>query len=181
MPLAPVKNKATPRLSHKARVARRVKVGTVSIVSVVGAVGGLLFVLVWVQKPHAVPQLATSALAQPKMPDLTSHAAGPNVPIGSSVQALSSPVAPGSNAYVTLRTTEGAVCSIKVVHLDPYQKELARVADSGLADKTADDYGMVTWTWTMPPTAAIATWRADMYCKRGNKSTHSIGDIVVQK
>lgn len=181
MPLAPVKNRASPRLSRKARLVRRLKTGVVSVAAVAGVIAAGLYVLVWVQKPHALPQTTADASTQPKLPDLSAQKIGPNVPIGSAIQAISSPVTPGSNANVTLRTTEGAVCSLKVVQLDPYQKELARVSDSGLADKTADDYGMVTWTWTMPANAALTTWKADMFCKRGDKSTRSVGDIVVQK
>ncbi len=181
MPLAPVKNRARPRESRKARFMRRVRIGVVVPLALVVLIGGGLFAWVWLQKP-AEPKAATDTAAhQPVLPNLAAQKLAPNVPIGSSVQSITTPVTPGSNASVTLRTAEGAVCSIKVVHLDPYQKELARVSDTGLADKTADAYGMVTWTWTMPPNAAIATWKADMYCKRDSQSTHSIGEIVVQR
>jgi hypothetical protein len=104
-----------------------------------------------------------------------------DVAIGSSIQSISSPIAPGDNASLTLRTTESAVCTIKIVRIDNEMREAARVTDSGLGDKTADDFGMVTWTWTMPADAAIAKWQADINCTRDTKSTRSLGEIVVER
>lgn len=181
MPLAPLKNRAKLHESKKTRAIRRIR-NLLIVCSILALViGGIFVVVLWLMKPQAVKGPVETKTAQDAAPDLSSKKFAPDVPIGSAIQALTTPIAPGSNANVTIRTTEGAVCSIKVVHLDPYQKELARVNDSGLVDKTADDFGMVTWTWTMPANAAIATWKADMLCKRDSKSTHSVGEIVAQK
>jgi hypothetical protein len=141
---------------------------------------GLLYV--WLMGLQSKPSTTTTTSETTKQPAfLTPHKLPDNVQIGSSIQSLSSPISPGDNASLTVRTTESAVCAVKIIHLDDFQKELARVTDSGLVDKTADDFGMVTWTWTMPSDAAIAKWTADIFCTRGDKSTHSVGEIVVKK
>lgn len=140
---------------------------------------GLFYV--WLMGLQEKPSTTTSAPTTNKPSFLTPHKLPDNVAIGSSIQSISSPVSPGDNASLTVRTTESAVCSVKIIHLDSSQKELARVTDSGLSDKTADEFGMLTWTWTMPSDAATAKWTADVYCSRGDKSTHSVGELVVQK
>ena len=181
MPLAPIKNRAKRHESKKARALRRIRTMALVVGALTVVIGGSFAALLWLMKPQPVkPPVATTS-AQEKAPDLTSQKFAADVPIGSAVQSITSPITPGSNASVTIRTTERAVCTIKVVRLDPYNKELARVADSGLSDKTADEFGMVTWTWTMPENAVIATWKADMFCQRDSKSTRSVGEIIVQK
>lgn len=181
MPLAPLKNRFKPHESKKARAVRRIRSIAIAALVLGLVIGAGAVVLIWVMKPQAVKPPTTSASTQEKAPDLTSQKFAADIPIGSSVQSITTPISPGSNASVTIRTTERAVCTIKVVRLDPYNKELARVADSGLADKTADEFGMITWTWTMPADAAIATWKADMFCQRDSKSTRSVGEIVVER
>jgi hypothetical protein len=151
----------------------------VVVVLIIAIVAGLIYV--WLMGLQAKPLTTTTAQTTTQPAFITPHKVPDNVEIGSSIQSLSSPISPGDNASLTVRTTESAVCKVKIIHLDDSQKELARVTDSGLGDKTADEFGMVTWTWTMPSNVAIAKWSADIYCTRGDKSTHSVGDIVVQK
>lgn len=146
---------------------------------VITVVVGLIYV--WLIGLQAKPLTTTTTQKTAQQNSLTPHKAPDNIQIGSSIQSLSSPISPGDNASLSVRTTEGAVCAVKIIHLDDTQKELARVNDSGLGDKTADEFGLVTWTWTMPSNAAIAKWTADVYCTRGDKSTHSVGELIVQK
>ncbi len=142
---------------------------------------GVGFLYVWLMGLQAKPTTTSITQTTNKSSFPTPQKLPGNVPIGSSIQSISSPVSPGDNASLTVRTTESAICTVKIVHLDNNQKELARVTDSGLGDKTADEFGMVVWTWTMPSDAAIAKWTADINCARGDKTTRSVGEIVVQK
>lgn len=151
-----------------------------AVVILLALIAGAYALYLWLNEPKGAT--SSAPVAQPSAQrQITTTKPPADVPIGSSIQSLSSPVAPGENVSLMLRTTESAKCTIKVVYIDSQMHERARVTDSGLGEKTADDFGMVTWTWTMPANAALATWQADVTCQRGNKSTHSIGNIVVQK
>lgn len=181
MPLAAVKNRAKGNDSRRARATRTLRNVILAMVVIGLLIGGMFVVYLWLNKPKVVTTAGPAAVSQSSPRQIKTTKPPANVPIGSSIQSISSPIAPGSNASLTLRTTESAVCSIKVVYIDKTMHEIDRVSDSGLGDKTADDFGMVVWTWTMPAHAAIATWQADMTCVRGDKSTRSVGEIVVQK
>lgn len=181
MPLAPLKNRAKKHESKKARAARRLRNTLIAVIVLAMIAGGIAVVLLWLMKPQkpsvvdgeSKPVINPMQIARPKV--------GPDVSIGSTIQMISSPIAPGDNASVTLRTTERAICSIKVYHLGPLAEELDAVKDSGLTEKTADEFGMVTWTWTMPADAKLVTWKADIFCKRDSKTTRSVGEVAVER
>ncbi len=180
MPLAPVKNRARTSESKKSKALKEFRNIIIAFVVLALLLIGIGLIIAWLMQPKKAEQTTSVPVANQKPAVAPPRKFGPNVPIGSAVQSISSPIAPGDNAYVTLRTTEGATCSIKVVNLDPHGKEIDRINDSGLADKKVDDFGVVTWTWTMPPGAALATWKADIFCQRDEMSTRSVGDIEVK-
>lgn len=181
MALAPVKNRTKSNNTPKQRALRQLRMTVIIfVVLLVLAIGAGLF-YVWLMGLQAKPSAVTTAPQTNQPSFLTPHKVPDNVAIGSSIQSISSPVSPGDNASLTVRTTESAVCTVKIIRLDSSQKEVARVTDSGLSDKKADEFGMVVWTWTMPSDAAIAKWTADIFCTRGDKSTHSVGEVIVQK
>lgn len=90
------------------------------------------------------------------------------------VQVLTSPVAPGSNASITVKTNAESDCTIKV----EYNKVPS--VDSGLGPKKADDFGIVSWTWTVEETAAIGTWPVDVTCAFNDQTAMVRGNLVVE-
>lgn len=99
----------------------------------------------------------------------------PNAVVGVSVQMATSVVAPGENASVTVRTNPQARCTISISY------DQTKAVDSGLAPKVADDYGMVTWSWTVDPNATIGTWPAKILCSNDSKSGANSAKIQVKK
>lgn len=97
----------------------------------------------------------------------------PGAKVGASVHMITSPVKPGMNASITVRTNSDATCTIKVV----YDKIAS--TDSGLGPKVADEYGMVSWTWTVEASVPIGKWPATVTCAIGEQSGVTIGDLVV--
>lgn len=90
----------------------------------------------------------------------------PNAPVGVAVQSLSSPVAPGENASLTIRTKPTATCHVEV----SYTGVATTTKDSGLSDKKADEFGVVVWSWTIPPTAQKALSPVAVRCELDDKS-----------
>lgn len=98
-----------------------------------------------------------------------------NLPVGASVQSLTSPVVPGTNASIIIKTNMNATCSISVI----YDKTASK--DSGLVDKSSGEYGSVSWSWTVDSTAPLGKWPVKVTCKKGEKSGVVIGDLEVVK
>lgn len=81
-----------------------------------------------------------------------------NAKVSASVQTITSPVQQGSNASVSIRTNAGSKCSVSVIY------DKAASADSGLGPKVADEFGTVSWTWTVEESAAIGIWPVKVTC-----------------
>lgn len=94
--------------------------------------------------------------------------------VSASVQAVTSPVAPGENVSLTVRTLESAECTI-VVEYDDVESD-----DSGLTPKVADEYGMVSWVWTVEADVLEGEWPAEVTCERNGKSAMVRAYIVVE-
>lgn len=101
--------------------------------------------------------------------------ASPTGRIGASVQFITSPIVPGENATITVRTNADANCTIKA----EYNKVPAK--DSGLMPKKADEFGMVTWGWTVPVGTPLGKWPVTVTCANLKNSGMVIGDLVVVK
>ncbi len=69
------------------------------------------------------------------------------------VVSLTSPIAPGGRASLTIKTTPGAACTITVYYKSgPSQAQ-------GLGPQTADSNGSVTWSWKVGSKTTPGTWR----------------------
>lgn len=91
------------------------------------------------------------------------------------VQTLSSPVAPGSNTSIAVKTVAGSTCKILVVYAN------AASTDSGLAPKTADEYGTVGWSWTVGGMVPLGSWPVTVECTYHGRSAVVKADLVVDK
>lgn len=96
-----------------------------------------------------------------------------NVPQSASIQSLSSPVIPGQNALVIAKTKPDSTCVISVI----YDKTAS--IDSGLKQKTADEFGMVSWSWTVDAAAPFGKWPVKITCTHNKLSAVVIGDLIV--
>ncbi|MGH7197061.1 MAG: hypothetical protein ACREGJ_04855 [Candidatus Saccharimonadales bacterium] len=99
----------------------------------------------------------------------------PDAPVGASVTMLTSPVMPGENASITVKTNPEAKCTIKVEYND------VPSTDSGLKPKIADEYGIISWTWTVPGSAPLGKWPVEVKCANDKRSAVVVGDLVVKQ
>jgi hypothetical protein len=161
----------------KLRMPRAVKQAIIStLVLLLLAVGSALG-YVWysgMQEP---------VLTDPTLAETTSKDSSPikhvqvaaNAKVGVAVQYISIPVVPGDNAMVTVRTLPAATCKIGVLYNGNPSN------DSGLIQRTADDYGTASWTWTVPVGTPLGSWPVTITCER-NKSVGVVTtDLVVAK
>ncbi len=88
---------------------------------------------------------------------------------GLQVVSLTSPVAPGANAALTIKTAPGAYCTITVI----YKSGPSQAA--GLGPQTADPNGTVTWQWKVGSSTARGVWSIVVTSERqGEKETLEI-------
>lgn len=125
-------------------------------------------------KPPEVP--VQDIMPKDSKPKIIEHTMpSENVPVGVSIQSMTTPIEPGSNVMLIIKTRPLATCTITAVY-----DKVASV-DSGLSKKTADDFGTVTWTWTVEESVPIGKWPVTVTCAYGKKSGVVIGDLVVKR
>lgn len=117
------------------------------------------------------PSLQTTLQSTPKAPPTVPA----DTPVGVSISTLSSPIAAGSNASVSVRTKQKAACTIALT----YGTE--KSTDSGLVPKTADEYGVVSWSWSVETNRPAGTYPLEITCARDGKSGYRRADLVVTK
>lgn len=162
---------------NKLRVPRSVKRAILSFfvllfIATVAAVGYVWFT--GMQEPVLKDPLAVEKVnkeAQAMKPVKVAD----NARVGAAVSFISIPVMPGNNAMVTVRTLPDAKCTIGVVYNG------VAGTDSGLRVRTANDYGVASWTWTVPVTAPIGSWPVTITCAKNKQSAVVVTDLVVSK
>ena len=145
--------------------------------------GVLLFVIVfcgvgytWYADQHTVMQPADTTLSQASSPAFAKPVqTAANAREGVAVETISTPVAPGDHASITIRTNPASSCKITVVYKDQPS------TDSGLTTKTADEYGTVTWSWAVGKAVPLGTWPVDVTCTYNGRSGFVRGDLQVAK
>lgn len=94
--------------------------------------------------------------------------------VGVSVQSVTTPVTPGSNASIIIRTNPAATCTIRIENAG------TKLQDSGLSKKTADEFGMISWAWTFKQTDPTGKWPIDVECKNKKHSAVVESEVVVK-
>jgi hypothetical protein len=85
------------------------------------------------------------------------------VPLDITKGGITSPVAKGDKATLTIHTAVGADCKIEVEYDSGPSKA------SGLVEKTADAAGDVSWTWTVGQTTKTGSWPITVTCFKENR------------
>lgn len=156
-------------------VAKKVRNISISI--------GILLVLIigagvaysWFSGQNDTRTFATKPQAVKKTGTVKHVQLAANAPSSASVQNITSPVKPGDNASISIKSNPGSICSITVTYNGVPSK------DSGLADRTTDEFGVTTWAWTVEPTVPEGSWPVTVTCIYNGKSAVVVGQLVVSK
>ena len=151
---------------------------TASAVILLVLAAGAGFGYSWYMSQHSednlqafqTPAKGTGGVQTSKRPKISDTAQ-----IGVSVQTITSPVTPGSNASIMVKTNPDANCSISVI----YDKTASK--DSGLVAKKADEYGLVEWAWTVESTTPLGNWPVKVTCANKKNSAVVQNDLRVVK
>lgn len=172
-----VEEDESPKGTRKERFLRGLRNGVIAAVVMVVIVGGAGAGYIWYLGENSPPSEA--AIAKAVEPGVKKEVKplqrDPNAPFGASIQMLSTPVLPGDNAGVTIKSVADVSCKVVV--------EINKVAlkDSGLVEKATDEYGVLAWSWTIPADAPVGKAPVKITCvSAAKKSAYVEGmmDIV---
>lgn len=157
------------------RVLKRVRNIALSSAILLVLIVGAGVAYTWFMGQSEPGPTAASAPPVAARPTATIKPAAPaaNAKESAAVESITSPVAPGENASMEVKTLAGSTCTIAVV----YDKMAS--TDSGLGPKVADEFGIVNWTWTVESTAPVGTWPMKVTCTRNKQSAVVQGDLTV--
>lgn len=149
---------------------------TISVIILLALMVGGLVAYTWYvgKNSPAVERDIDPNEGKPMAPKLEPKTPDANARVGVSVQSITA-ASPGSNASVTIRTLRDSKCTISVEYNG------VKSTDSGLAPKTADEWGMVTWSWSVEPTVPEGKWPVKMLCERNKQSGAVQADLEVKK
>lgn len=170
------------------RIPKSVRNTVVSVVALLVILVGVGIAYTWYVGQQSGQSASVAPLPAKKYSAPFSAPPKPSAktPASAAVRMATSPVAPGDNASITIKTNPVAKCEITVEY-DPKDRTLVAnqppitVADSGLQPKTADEYGIVSWAWTFDETAPQGNWTAQATCGHHDQSAVVQGDIEVKR
>ncbi|HET6864009.1 MAG TPA: hypothetical protein VFH37_02325 [Candidatus Saccharimonadales bacterium] len=156
------------------KIPKALKKTLISIVVLVVlfAIAGVVYVYVSGRQsaPPAKPapkKAVDLGLPKPQQP-------AANAAEGVAKETLISPVKAGQNTSFSVRTNPTSTCSIVVTYSGG-----AVAHDSGLANKKADPYGFVTWTWTVDPAVTPGTYPVTVTCVYNGRSGVVVDNLQV--
>jgi hypothetical protein len=156
---------------HKPKRTLRKTLIAVAILLGWSIVGGALYVYYSDRHAEVKPVSITTETKIDPVPK--AQVQDPNAPESAAVQFIDSPIKAGENSQITIITGPNSKCTIVVAYNNVVSK------DTGLAPKTADVRGSVSWTWTVEKTAKPGKWPVKVTCVRGNKTGYVEGTLEV--
>ena len=152
---------STYRVQERRRKRRLAKliIGVCVVLLCICALLG--FVYVWYMgKTQPIPQ-ATIVNQVATKSTVSVPVVDEEAPVGVAVQTLTSPVHKGGNSSISIKTRPKAACSIRVTYGTTKNDESK---DGGLIPKTADEYGVADWTWTVETSRPVGSWPVEVTC-----------------
>ena len=160
--------------SGKVDAKHRIKTITIStlVILFVLVLAGVAYTWYNGQQPASIAKVPTSN--EPQAKQIVPAKLDKNVQESAAVQTLTSPIAPGDNAMISIKTNPTSACKISVVY-----NNVAAV-DSGLAPRKADNFGTVNWAWTVPRGTPLGSWPFTVTCEYFGKTAVVTQDLRVQ-
>jgi hypothetical protein len=157
---------------HGSPILRRIRATFVAFAMLALVFLGAAWAYAWYSGSNS-QEVKVAAVPTPKPKQQGPNKPSPTQAVNAAVQSLTTPIMPGENASITVHTNADANCTILV----EYNKVAAK--DSGLVPKKADDYGLVSWGWTVPKGTPLGKWPVTVTCANLKKSGVVIGNLEV--
>lgn len=156
---------------RRRRTLRRTVV-VIFILLLLMLIGGVLYV--WYMGRHPVQQTTQTVDTSSTAPKIKTYTPAPDAPVSIVLQTFSGSVASGSNASISIKTNPKAACQISV------KVNNSLLPDTGLIPKTADEFGLVNWSWTVPKNVVTGSLPVEITCANdAKKSAYYRADLIV--
>ncbi|HET7320233.1 MAG TPA: hypothetical protein VFI84_01440 [Candidatus Saccharimonadales bacterium] len=162
-----------PQKRTKARKTARNVAISAFVMLVLLAGGGVAYTYFF--GPRAAETAATPKVEAAAQPLPAPAKPADNAPEGVAIGSFTTPVKPGDNASIQVHTQPTSTCTIVVTY------NSVAATDSGLVDKTADDYGTAGWSWTVPATTPEGKWPVKVTCTYHGRSGVYQAELEVSK
>jgi len=103
-------------------------------------------------------------------------------------ESITSPVAQGEEASVTVQTAPDTPCSILVIRGTEYDPDYIGVQQPfevmmlpGLEPAVSDESGGVSWRWRLEADTAPVKWSVTVFCGLGGGNASSELEVVVRQ
>lgn len=165
------KKRSIHERQRRKRTVVRVTVTTIilTLLFVVSAV-----VYVWYMGQHPIQQATQPIDTRSAAPTIKTYKPAADAAVGIAEESFTGTTAPGSNATITIKTNPGAACQITV------KVNNTALPDTGLVPKIADEFGIATWSWTVPKNVLPGKWPVEITCaNEAKKSAYYKADLEV--
>lgn len=129
------------------------------------------------QKDLTPEPVASTSVAPP----ITPRKPAPDAKEGAAVEMLMSPISVGTEESLSVRTNPTSSCKVAVIYGYDYDKKQTPISDPALGPQVADEYGTVSWTWTISPSAPLGPGKITVTCVYNGRSAVVLADLVVTK
>jgi hypothetical protein len=113
---------------------------------------------------------------------VTERPGGPSL----SVESVSSPVAQGAKAAVSVKTDPKQLCALTIVRGGYQSPDYVGTAPTfevmlaeGLAPVESDASGRASWSWQMKADATPDTWKVTVFCGLGGVASSAVSEMKV--
>ncbi len=134
---------------------------------------GFIYIYLGDQGANSNMRLSAKAAGTQYAPLKPPPAPSPKASVGVAIEALDTPVARGSASSLIVNTKADAYCNVMLKFNNTIDK------DPALGTKQADAYGVVSWTFTIPPSAPLGTWPISVTCHDMSHAGVVAGELVV--
>ena len=147
---------------------------SIVVLTVLFVVAGALYVFVSGRSGSQAP-VANAATVVERDPVIKPTKPSIDAAESAAVENITSPIAVGENASLSVKTLATSVCKIQITKGSLVYK------DSGLTTKTADSFGTIIWTWTVTKTTPVGKWLIQVDCAYHGRTAMVQNDLIVTK
>lgn len=159
---------STSKIKKLRKISIRISISLAALLFVV-LLAGAIYVYFNPGKEGNISQ--TPVLSQTFAP-IKPTQPSPDAPENASVQFVSSPVARGGEATLSIHTQPGSICTAK-------QLLGNKSAMADLAKMQADEFGSLSWNWKIDPLAPKGNWSINVTCLFNKRSAVVIANMQV--
>jgi zona occludens toxin (predicted ATPase) len=152
------------------RKAKNIAIATVVLLLLL-VVGGVAYI--WYTGQQGPQPAANKVATETTREAIKPTTPNPNTQESAAIEFLSSPVVPGDEASVNVKTVATSNCSVSVIYNN------VPSSDPALKEKVADDFGNVSWNWTVGKSTPTGSWPVKITCSWHGKTAVVQGDLVV--